>query len=299
MRPRLIAPVFGLLFIIGAVVGLGGPSAALAAGDYPTGANPAYDINSYNFYCTTGGTGCIPTNYYALDCVQLTVACPNLNYADVEAFGPNDGSTTGTPAELVLFCAHGISGSPGYNFGWIDVASPTGQMDYPNGSFGYGPYRNGDPGTIGGKATLLQANPPSYTGEWYNTAQVSSINATAFDPDQTLADELNSEAAWTYPATGTVTGTQNTNNHGDTLNAGQFRITITGYLYHYSSQSPPYTYWGTISCTAGGPHALDLANAGLEYSGETSGDTLSNAEGELEHYIGDNPFFINPPIPLG
>jgi len=264
----------------------------------------AYDIESSNFYCTGGGTACIPAGYTAYDCASVAVACPGLNYADVEAFGPTNGSTYGVPDELVLFCAHDTSaGTPGYDFGWVDVVSPQGQLDYPREggpSHLYGVYQNANPGFIGGKGTLLQASPPSATGMEYNNSQVSSIDVSASDPDQALAEEVNGKVGGPYLARGSVTGIQDTDNGGDTLNAGQFRITITGYLYHVYGTGPndAYTYWGTISCTAGGPQSQDIVSAGLETPNNTP---VGLAEGELEvqSSLGDNPFFISPPIPLG
>ena len=76
MRPRFLAPLIGLLLILGSIVGLSRPGIALAAGYRDTGSNPAYDIESYNFYCNGGGTSCIPNGLTAADCASGYYTCP-------------------------------------------------------------------------------------------------------------------------------------------------------------------------------------------------------------------------------
>jgi len=240
-------------------------------GYLPPNNGSAFDIESSNFYCAGGGTTCVPSTYTAEDCYQGTVICPNAYYADVEAIGPPTGSAAGTPDQLVLQCAQGTSF--GYNFGIVNVVSKQGNVDYPPGSTSDpGVYGNSDVGTISGKGTVFN-DPTNGTGSEDNPAQTSSVNATAYDP----------WAPQSYYTIGSVTGTQNTNNSSDTLNSGQFSITMRGTLYHVyaNSGSPIYVpYQGSISCVAGGPHAGDLATAGL---------TSSNiAEGEVESILGDN-----------
>lgn len=239
----------------------------------------AYDIESSNSYCTNGGTACVPNNSLAGDCQIGSAICPNLTYADVEAFGPPTGAATGTPDELILYCAVGTSS--GYNYGFVDVLSSTGNADYggtPMSPFP-GVYGYADLGAISGKGAVLN-DPANGTGSEDNSAQASSISASVTE---------NGPAGYTI---GSVTGIQNTDNSADTLNSGQFRITLRGTLYHfYSATKGSEPYQGAISCVAGGPHAYDLANAGL--------DTTSLAEGEIESGLGDNPFYTQayPPAP--
>ena len=285
MRSNFLALAAGLLLICGAGVAL--PNTAHAAtpvtqeteldGNFtvPNGGT-AYDIESSNSYCTNGGTSCVPSGYLAGDCQVGVVVCPGLTYADVEAFGPPSGASAATPDELILYCAVGTN--TGYNYGFVDVVSSTGNTDYGGTTMSpfAGVYGFAHMGTISGKGTVY-TDPTYGAGSEDNPAQVSSVNASGFDPG--------SGAGYTM---GTVTGTQNTNNGADTLNGGQFRITLRGTLYHGTTDTTTQTvsstpYQGTISCTAGGPHANDLTAAGL--------DTTSLAEGEIEPSLGDNPFY--------
>src|SRR5579884_1363683 len=130
MRPRLLAP-FAALALVAGIATAAVPRTASAAEFYaytvPNG-GMAYDIESSNFYCTGGGTACIPNGYTAEQCAFLMATCPGGFYADVEAFGPPDGSTNGTPDELTLQCAR--STNYGYDYGFVDVVSPKGNTDY-------------------------------------------------------------------------------------------------------------------------------------------------------------------------
>src|SRR5579884_2782959 len=208
-----------------------------------TATDDAYDIEGFNFYCNGGGSQCAAGNgNYVYNC---TTACPGMNYGDAEAYGLPNGSPSGTPAALYLECDHYTSA--GDQQAVVSVYSAAGQSDYQN------LYSKIDLGTIAGNATLLswfQENPnfPYDDGEG-NPAQTSSINASAIDPNG---------GYFGYGTHGTVTGIQNTNNTdeaGDTLNSGSFRITITGEIdiFTDSPYVPTSYYMGTISCMAGGP----------------------------------------------
>src|SRR5579884_2283734 len=227
----------------------------------PTGnGQNAYDIESSNWYCTGGGSACVPNGSAASECYTLA-PCPGVNYADVEAFGPPHNTTGGVPDEVVFYCSHGTS--TGFDYGYLDVISNQGNTDYPLG----GVYGQGIIGAIGGKGTLIGGG-----GSESNTSQPSSVNASAYDPVRQLR--------------GSVTGTQNTNNDTNKLNNGQFTLTLTGRLWHVTNITTNRTvtsYTGTISCTVGGIHAYDLFNAGK--------DTNALAEGEYENSLGDN-FFL-------
>jgi|SRR5579884_3718833 len=225
------------------------------------GSSTAYDIESSNFACPGGGSACVPTGSYASDCL-MTIACPGLSYGDAEAFGRPNNTSNGLPDELVLFCAHGTA--TGYDAGFLDVISSQGNTDYSGGIYG-----NADVGTISGKGTLLGGG-----GAEDNPSQASSINASGYDHFTGVI--------------GSVAGTQNTDNNSDTLNSGTLTVTLRGTLLHVDTtgSSPTFdTYSGTISCTVGGTHAADLANAGV--------DSTSLAEAELENTLGDNAFAAN------
>ena len=244
--------------------------------EYPTpnGQN-AYDIESSNWSCPGGGSGCIPNGSLATDCGS-TAACPTALYGDVEAFGPPNGATYGVPDEVVLGC---LQATPtGFLSGYLDVVSAQGDSDYPTGiRAGAGVYGLGDLGTIGGKATLIGGD-----GSETSPSQTSSVNVSAYDPGRGVR--------------GSAYGTQNTDNGSNALNSGSFRVTITGTLDRITEtgNGPSVaTYNGTISCTVGGPHANDLRNAGK--------DNTAVAEGELEPALGDNSYLaataggVSPP----
>ena len=226
----------------------------------------AYDIESSNFSCPAGGTMCVGSNTYASQCLT-TAPCPGINYGDVEAFGPPNNSTSGIPDEMVLACVYGTN--TGYQIGYLDVVSNQGNTDYQGGVYG-----NADSGVISGKGTLIGGG-----GAEDNPSQPSSVTASVYDASTGII--------------GSVSGIQNTDNGSNTLNSGQFRVTIRGRLWtvNLMGTSPVFTQSATsstMSCTVGGSHANDLKNAGL--------DTVSLAEGELEPSLGDN-FFLQSVAP--
>jgi len=272
MRPfRIFATVVlaGMLaFVVAARPGPASAAGLRVSTVHPfiteTASNAAYDIEAYDFYCTGGGVQCVaPLNGGpAFFCEGFGTACPGLNYGDAEAFGLPNGSPSGTPAALFLECEN--FNATGYQRAEVAVYSAAGESTYQY------KFEGGDLGVIGGNAALLdwfQQNPnfPSDEGEG-NTAQVSSINASGYDPYGGY--EGNGDR-------GSVTGVQNTNNADhDTYNSGSFRITITGEIDTYDTYGDFQGYhFGTLSCMAGGPHANDLLNAGQD---ETT------FEGELE-----------------
>lgn len=270
MRSCRIVVTIALAGALALVVGVR-PGSVAAAGLHgttvhpfipQTASNAAYEIQAENNYCTGGGIQCLaPLNGApAFVCEFGGTACPGLNYADADAYGPPNGSASATPAAIFLECENFTA--TGYQRAELSVYSAAYESTYQ--------YLEDDLGVIGGTGVLLdwfQQNPdfPYDYGEG-NLAQVSSINATAFDPYSGYEG---------YGDRGTVTGTQNTNNtDGDTYNGGSVRITISGEIDTYDTSGDFQNYhFGTISCMAGGPHANDLANAGLDYP---------SFEGELE-----------------
>ena len=229
----------------------------------------AYDIESSNWSCSGGGTSCIPTGTTTSACVAVSTTptfCPGAVYSDVEAFGPPNNSSNGVPDDLILACIQGTN--TGYIYGYLDVVSSQGAIDYPGGVYG-----RADTGAIGGKGTVIGDD-----GSEDNPSQPSSVSASAYDTSRGIR--------------GSVTGIQNTDNGSDTLNSGSFRITLSGTLTRVDQSTFPATmttYSGTISCTAGGMQGEALAQAGT--------DTDALAEGELESHVGDNTFLpgIMPP----
>lgn len=236
--------------------------------------NDAYDIAANNNYCVGGGSACATINGVVVNCYEF-YACPGLVYAGASSYGPFNGNTTGTPAAIYVECT--VYTTYGYTDAYMYVTSDP--ADYPTGY---------DLGTITGKSGLLDWYPAADTyGSEGNPSQVSSQSFSVYDPAiQTRAS---------------VTGIQNTNNQADSLNSGSTRITISGRIYTYDKSgntyqvSPTelqdsngkYYYNGMTTCTAGGPHANDLANAGFQGYG--------TFEGEMESTIG-NPE-IDQPLP--
>jgi len=241
-----------------------------------TVANAAYDIESYNYYCTYGGTSCIPDTFTTEDCrfgyvaLDIGQGCAGLNFAKVDAYGLPNGSTSGTPAAMYLECTHFTA--TGYQDAFVNVYSSAGAST--NAVWG------GNLGTISGKGTLFywsQQNPSFATNldEEENLAQTSSVNASAFDPHGAMNGGSQ---------IGSVTGTQNTNNADDSLNNGALRITIRGEIDYYDIYGQyMYSAPGTIACLAGGTHVHDLANAGRDFN--------SGAEGEMgwDYMFGGEP----------
>jgi len=223
---------------------------------------PAYDIESSNFSCSGGGSACVPLTGNAGAC-SLTFSCPNLSYGDVEAFGRPNNSSSGTPDELILFCSKQTAST--YTYGYLDVVSHQGSLDYPAGTRSApGIYGLADLGSITGQGTLIGGG-----GSEDNPSQRSSLSASAYD----LARSIH----------GTVSGVQNTDNNADTLNSGGFTVTLSGTLHRVAvtGNTPTMSsYQGTISCQVGGSQGLALAQAGK--------DTAALAEGELEPLLGDN-----------
>jgi len=238
----------------------------------PTTGNSAYDIESYDYYCTGGGTACTH-GYLASDCANgfvyedIGTGCAGLNYAKVDAYGPANGSTSATPQGLYLVCAHYTA--TGSQVAYLDVYSSAGASTYGN--------LGGDLGPITGTASLLgwfsqnPPNDPNYPED--NPSQTSSVHASAIDWYSGYNFDGNH---------GTVSGVQNTDNINDLPNTGGFNITIAGEIDRFDlADNFISSYNGTITCLAGGPHALDLTNANL--------DEDSGAEGELEwDYTGDS-----------
>jgi len=218
----------------------------------------AYDIEGYNYYCTNGGTACAANaNGSVRNCLSSGISCSGLNYADAEAYGPPDGSAAGTPDAMVIECTHFTA--TGYEDAAVSVYSPTGQSTYQG--------IEKDLGTISGKGTLVGGG-----GAEDNLSQVSSINASALDPHSGVNGGGD---------TATVSGTQNTDNSTDSLNSGSFSITIKGEIDTYNTNGVfQSSSTGTISCTAGGTHANDLYDAGLDtpyFEGEL--EWVNNAAG--------------------
>lgn len=230
----------------------------------------AYDIEAYNTYCPSGGTACVANSGATVDseCYYNGYICPGLRYADAESYGFFNGATSGTPAAVYVECDLNT------NYGWeASYAYPTSDPT---------DYSTSHSGVISGKSTLVDWYPAanSYGGEG-NPAQVSSQNFSAYDS--------------TFQTRATVSGIQNTNNQDDTLNAGSMSISMYGRIYTYNGygqtlqisgneqqdSSGHYYYVGAVSCTAGGSHTHDLANAGYSpYS-----ENYWRYEGEMESVI--------------
>jgi len=233
-----------------------------------------YDISAMDYYCTGGGVACAtnagaPTDtHFGENCSYYGSICPGLNWAGVEIYGPY-GSTAGTPSEVYAECDKYTSS--GWDSASADVTT----------SYEYDSSHGVDLGVISGKGTLFnwfQSNPgfPGDAGEG-NTAQTSSGSVSVYDT--TGLDSYNASSGDQGNRI-TVTGVQNTNNSDDSLNSGSFSITVTGWIHHMTPHNVQTgTSWGTMSCTAGGPHAGDLYNAG--YTGEQYYDYYF--EGEFEN----------------
>jgi|SRR5579875_1116725 len=238
----------------------------------------AYDIEAANVYCAGGGVNCVQSaategTDAVNDCHYSGYYCPGLMASIFNAYGPY-GSTSGTPMEVIAGCQRFTS--TGYSQIYDDVTS---SYDYDE---------DADLGSITGNAALLnwfQLNPgfPGDEGEG-NVAQPSSAHVSFYDTsgEDYYGDDYNGDIG----DHGTISGVQNTDNQdtgpygGDTLNSGGFNITLTGWIYTYTVYGEPTgnSYWGTMSCLAGGPHAYDLLNAGLD----STDNSTYEFEGEFE-----------------
>jgi len=234
--------------------------------------DPAYDIEAIDDYCTGGGSACIPTGHTPAQCANWSIPCPGYTVANAQFYGPDNGSTAGTPYEVYLSCTNDTVSSQQY--GVLDVVSPAGYAAY-----GYGVHGEAVQGAIGGKATLLSwyaNNDEGTSEESYSQASSASLSVAIPMPREVL---ITANAV-----RGTVTGVQNTDNVNDLPISGGFSITLTGYLWTYWFTGPnagTVTYpWSTINCFAGGPHAADIYNA--------LGYIPPYAEGELETTLGES-----------
>lgn len=248
--------------------------------------NNTFDINAFNWYCTTGSATCNVNNAATNNgyfCTTQTDTCAGLNYAAVQASGDVAGATNGTPGLVTLTCEN-FTGPRSFNAGYVNVSTSAfwntwgtpGDDDYWVNTYSHGPWVNTTynpnyyPSVIGGKATVISPNP-----EAYNTT--SSVTLSAYD------------AFW--HETGTVTGVQNADDTSgyDTPMGGQFRITISSRdygLWHFTNNVPDYPYNGTISCTAGGPNATaigSLLHSQASYLNPWATGSYG-AEGEFDEY---------------
>jgi|SRR5579884_108845 len=243
-----------------------------------TGFNDLWTIYAYDAYCAGGGAACVA------NCSMTTpggFGC-NPSLAAVFALGSTPDALAGNPGFTFAGCAVPQPGG-GYLAGFALVATP----DFITMETGLlPPFNELVPAAIGGKGTLLSAqqgydtydpyeNPP---GSETLTSSTSSLSYSAY--------------SYITGTVATVTGVQNTDNTMDQENGGQFRITLTGYLFNTSTYN---VQRGTLSCMAGGPNSMDVANF-MATNSPYPPQVFAGAQGEMEEFPYFNVFsnFIYP-----